>query len=141
MTSISRRDFLKLAGRGLLALSGLLGLGMLARLLGYRQASSPPEQFDLGPAQEYPPGSRTLLAEVPAVLIHDQAGFSALSLVCTHLGCTLQPTSQGFDCPCHGSRFDPAGQVRRGPASRPLERLYLEQDARGHIILTRTPDQ
>jgi glycine/D-amino acid oxidase-like deaminating enzyme/nitrite reductase/ring-hydroxylating ferredoxin subunit len=43
--------------------------------------------------------------------------------VCTHLGCALtwNTADTSWDCNCHGSRFDPDGQVLNGPAVRPLE--------------------
>ena len=49
--------------------------------------------------------------------------------VCTHLGCiplgqkSGQPRSEygGWFCPCHGSKYDISGRVRRGPAPRNLE--------------------
>ena len=47
----------------------------------------------------------------------------AVSLICTHEGCTvaLPRTSAGtLDCPCHGSRFRTTGQVVQGPATRSL---------------------
>ena len=68
MQKPTRRDFLKFLTRGLLAGSGLLGLGVLARYLGYQVESPMKTEFDLGAAENYPTGSRTLLAEVPAVL-------------------------------------------------------------------------
>lgn len=41
---------------------------------------------------------------------------------CTHMGCTLAQNSEDdtLDCPCHGSRFDMAGQVLWGPAVKKL---------------------
>ncbi|MGZ8196852.1 MAG: FAD-dependent oxidoreductase [Burkholderiales bacterium] len=48
------------------------------------------------------------------------------SAVCTHLGCivTWNATEMSWDCPCHGSRFDPVdGHVLNGPAIAALSRL------------------
>lgn len=51
----------------------------------------------------------------------------ALSLVCTHLGCTVTVTERGLSCPCHGSEFDRQGVVLKGPAVRALQRLKVEE--------------
>ncbi len=135
MPNPTRRDFLKLTTTALLTASGLLGLGALFRFLDYQTEPPPKTEFDLGPASKYPLNSRTLLPDVPAVLIHNQAGFSALSLVCTHLGCTVEQNPDGFACPCHGSRFDPNGTVERGPAMKPLRQLRIELKADGALVL------
>lgn len=48
--------------------------------------------------------------------------------ICTHLGCVPLGVGEGenrgeyggYFCPCHGSQFDTAGRIRRGPAPRNL---------------------
>lgn len=44
--------------------------------------------------------------------------------VCTHLGCVPIGNGSGdfggWFCPCHGSHFDTAGRIRKGPAPRNL---------------------
>jgi cytochrome b6-f complex iron-sulfur subunit len=135
MKKPSRRDFLKLATNSLLGLSGVLGLGGLIQFLSYEMDPAPPSQYDLGPAGDFPPGSRTLLMHIPAVLIHNNDGYLAFSLVCTHLGCTVEQKNEEFECPCHGSKYDDKGFVTRGPANIPLKKLRVEINETGNIIL------
>ena len=58
-----------------------------------------------------------------AVYRNANGELSALSPVCTHLGCLVHwnSTEKSWDCPCHGSRFDPHGRVLNGPAVTALE--------------------
>lgn len=63
------------------------------------------------------------------VAIVDRAGVRyALSLTCTHLGCTADLRDAAITCHCHGSVFDLAGAVVRGPADRPLATLPVRED-------------
>lgn len=135
MTSYSRRDFNKMMVNALLTASGLLGFGGLIRYLGYSTEPPSPTEFDLGAASDYPIGSRTVLSEVPALLIHEDSGFTALSLVCPHLGCTVQDNQNGLVCPCHGSHFGSEGTLLGGPATQPLRSLRLEITDDDHIRL------
>jgi cytochrome b6-f complex iron-sulfur subunit len=135
MSKINRRDFLKIATTALLTVSGALGIGALFRFLDYQTEPPVKTEFDLGPAVNYPIGSRSLVADVPALLIHSQSGFSALSLVCTHLGCTVEQKNDGFACPCHGSLYNASGNVLRGPAQKPLRVLRVEANSAGNLIL------
>jgi glycine/D-amino acid oxidase-like deaminating enzyme/nitrite reductase/ring-hydroxylating ferredoxin subunit len=53
----------------------------------------------------------------------DDAGtLHAVSTRCTHLGCQVawNAAERSWDCPCHGSRFAPDGEILNGPATRPL---------------------
>jgi len=59
----------------------------------------------------------------------DPAGtVQAVSINCTHMGCTLRwnGAETSWDCPCHGSRFATDGAVLNGPAVRPLQRIDID---------------
>jgi len=50
--------------------------------------------------------------------------FILLIGICTHLGCVPLSNAgefNGWFCPCHGSHYDTAGRIRKGPAPRNLE--------------------
>lgn len=50
----------------------------------------------------------------------------AVSLTCTHQGCTVHPNANGeFHCPCHGAVYDREGRVLQGPAKRDLPRFKV----------------
>ncbi len=58
----------------------------------------------------------------------------AVSLTCTHQGCTVAARPDGtFRCPCHGARFDRDGKVLEGPADRDLAR-YRVRDRQGDRV-------
>ena len=58
-----------------------------------------------------------------AVYRDEQGNYHKRSAICPHLSCIVSwnSTEKSWDCPCHGSRFDPYGKVINGPASRNLD--------------------
>jgi cytochrome b6-f complex iron-sulfur subunit len=133
--TVSRRSFLSWLAKGSLAGSVLLGLGMLGKFISYQNEENLPSQYDLGPASDYPIGSRIPFQAAHAFIIHTDEGFLAISLVCPHLGCVVNVVNDGFACPCHGSRYFADGSLRNGPASRPLKPLRVELNSQGNLIL------
>lgn len=133
MKNISRRDFLKISTNSLLAISGLLGIGGLIRYLSYQFDPTPQSEFDIGPASDYPLNSRTVLAYIPAIIIHDEDGLRAISLTCSHLGCAVEERNFGFECPCHSSRYDPKGVVLKGPSTADLRKLRVTESEDGNL--------
>ncbi len=56
-----------------------------------------------------------------------EKGFVALYQRCVHLGCRVPwcQTSQWFECPCHGSKYNRVGEKKAGPAPRGLDRFEI----------------
>jgi ubiquinol-cytochrome c reductase iron-sulfur subunit len=53
----------------------------------------------------------------------DKPQYIVMMGVCTHLGCVPLGQSGDYDgwfCPCHGSHYDTAGRIRKGPAPENL---------------------
>lgn len=67
-------------------------------------------------------------------------GLMALWQRCVHLGCRVPwcGPSQGFECPCHGSKYNSIGEYFAGPAPRNLDRFAVEIRNGRFIIRTGT---
>lgn len=61
---------------------------------------------------------------------------ACFSAICTHQGCTVQPSGNKLECPCHGSVFNAlTGAVLQGPASSPLPAVAVKID-KGQVVTT-----
>jgi Rieske Fe-S protein len=82
----------------------------------------------VGSVDEIAPGDGAVVREglKKLAVFRDDAGHvHRCSAICTHLGCIVQwnHIEKSWDCPCHGSRFDPRGQVIMGPAVTDMKTL------------------
>ena len=82
---------------------------------------------EVSSADEITPNTGAIMREGVSKLavFRDETGeIHRMSAVCPHLGCIVgwNKAASTWDCPCHGSRFDPYGRVVNGPASTDLEK-------------------
>jgi cytochrome b6-f complex iron-sulfur subunit len=79
-------------------------------------------------------------AETPFVVAggeDDGVGLMALWHRCVHLGCRVPDCipSQGFECPCHGSKYNAHGEYAAGPAPRNLDRFSVSVNGAGELVI------
>jgi Rieske Fe-S protein len=105
----------------------------------------PPTTFVIGKPEDFPPSSVTFLEEKRLFVFRRPEGMFAISSICTHLGCNVRWNDErgGFNCPCHGSRFDGSGKNITGPAPKPLKlyELTLLSDNKLQINTLREVDK
>lgn len=147
---MNRRELLA-SGKSLLAL--LAALGSAPTLYFWWRSSRLHEDVaeawaDLGPPGKIPEGSwqaRTIAlkrlnrwrleSREEAVYVRRTGDeIEVLSAVCPHTGCLVRRQGEGFDCPCHKSRFDVEGRNVEGPSPRPLDRLQWKIE-RGRLVV------
>jgi len=78
----------------------------------------------IGNVEDFPVNSVTPDRINKLYLIREKdGGFLALSLTCSHLGCSViwDEAKNQFICPCHASSFSRVGNVLSSPAPRPLD--------------------
>ena len=131
---LTRRKFL-----GKAALGGAIGAGVLAMLGALREVIPPlareNKKFTIGRLYDFPLNTFFLIAAHNVFIYRDYEGVRALSAVCTHLGCVLETAEAGFQCPCHGSRFNDKGRVLSGPAPRSLAYFKVDVAPDGQLLV------
>lgn len=122
--AVTRRGFVGSSAAGLLVMG--CGAGKKMKTVPVTQEGDIVElEIDKAPDLATPGGMVAIqpkgMKPVLVMRLEDQQ-FRALSLKCTHLGCTVRwdNEEQLLRCPCHGSRFKDDGKVVKGPAKHAL---------------------
>ncbi len=140
---LGRRRFIARTGR---CLSALLAAGAASSLGGctlpVRSFQAPPEERVAIPLSRFPelrrPGGLIKVRHPARLAVYvrctaeDQ--YDAISGVCTHQGCIVDPVGEDFHCPCHGSTYDRSGSNTSGPARAPLERFAASRSGDSVIL-------
>ncbi len=128
-----RRDMLGLMSLWSMATAMIFATFGILRLPKAAVLSSPSKRFRVAIPETLAEGEAFVPPGRSVALFRDAAGVHAISIVCTHLGCIVKPTANGFECPCHGSGFAKDGGVTRGPAPRALD--WLKVSVAGGLVV------
>lgn len=142
-TSEGKRSFLRyllLFIGGILALMGSWGIGRFAL---FWTSEGKTREVPLDIVDKLRVGVPVPVPQAGAWLLKrsDDGQLLAFDDRCTHLGCRQKwdPARQRYQCPCHGSEFDVEGNVKRGPATRPMPRLFVSRKGERTLRLLEKP--
>ncbi len=84
-------------------------------------------------------GKVTSDADYPGELVTAE-GIMPLYQRCVHLGCRVPfcSNSKWFECPCHGSKYNFAGEYQLGPAPRGMDRFVVKIENGNVMVDTST---
>jgi cytochrome b6-f complex iron-sulfur subunit len=134
---MERRSFVKKLALGSALLAGILALlGALRAIV--PKLTRDKMTYKLGHVADFPMNTFTLSEKASVFIYRDHVGVRAVSAICTHLGCTLEKSDDGFICPCHGSSFDPDGRVLSGPAPQSLAWFEISLAPDGQLVVDKT---
>lgn len=132
---VSRRQFIQMGAAALGA--AWLGLIVQSRLFPAQTSGQTIKPVEF-PLSDLPVGGskQVLYGSTPVIVLRTPESVRAFSLICTHLGCTVQwQTDKGqFYCPCHDGRFDQFGEVIAGPPPVPLEQIAVSVQGERIIV-------
>lgn len=126
---------MKFDRRRLLEMGWKIGGGLLAAAAGWTswdllrplKPAGATGKLKLGSASSFAPGTATFVNAGRLWVANADGHLFAISQKCPHLGCRVPfcESSGRFECPCHGSVFDIAGEWISGPSPRGLDQHPL----------------
>jgi nitrite reductase/ring-hydroxylating ferredoxin subunit len=138
MDAKGRRDFLrdgwKVGGALLIGAAGYTGYEALRPLA----SGAGGAKITVGTLSSFAPESSTYVPAGRMYIVNTKDYLFALSQKCPHLGCHVPycESSGRFECPCHGSIYDLAGEYIAGPAPRGMDRYAVTLDGQNVVVDT-----
>jgi len=139
MTPGTRRNFLRQLSLIMVSVAGFLAFLSLFRFA-IPKLSRTDKRVNIGRPGSFFLNDYTYVPEHKIYIYRDNTGVRVVSSSCTHLGCAIEKTDTGFQCPCHGSSYDKKGNILSGPALKdlPWYRLYRSKDGQIIVDLAKT---
>ena len=116
-------------------------LGVYGRFFWPNVQYGPPSKFTIGKPTNFPEGAKQNIADQKVSIIRHGDKIGAISMVCQHLGCTVAASPTGYDCPCHGSKYDDMGNVTHGPAQIALNWYGVNLTPSGDLEVDKSQKQ
>ena len=125
-------------------IGAILGLSVVYPVVKFvippEKKKSEEKEKNVGKLEEIPSGTGKIFpfAGDRVYVLNLNGKLTAMSAVCTHLGCLVQwnPEEKLIYCACHGARYTTEGQIVRGPQPRPLTKYGVKVDA-GDVIISK----
>jgi cytochrome b6-f complex iron-sulfur subunit len=132
---IDRREFLSRGWKAGVVMIGCAGAWTSWDLLRPLPGSGLGGVVKTIPAEDVFSSTAVYVRSAQSYLTRFEEEVVALWQKCPHLGCRVSwcENSGEFECACHGSKFNRAGEVRSGPAPRGMDRFAVLIDDDGVV--------
>ena len=128
---IDRRDFLNRGWKAGIVMIGAAGFWTSWDVLRPLPGQGLGGVIGTVPSTDVPESTTVYVRNAQTYLTKIEDEIVALWQKCPHLGCRVAwcETSGEFECACHGSTFNRAGEVRSGPSPRGMDRFAVTAGA------------
>ncbi|MCF8225226.1 MAG: Rieske 2Fe-2S domain-containing protein [Bacteroidales bacterium] len=131
---MERRSFIRRISIALASIAGIFLGASFLKQFAHRHGEQG-KRIRVGRLSDFPVDTYTYINDHKIFVYRDHEGIRSVSAVCTHLGCIIQRTDEGFECPCHGSCYSEEGKVVSGPAPTALAWYKMERTPDGKFIV------
>lgn len=95
-------------------------------------------ELTVGKASEVPNGTGKIYQfnEDKVIVVNHGGSLTAVSAVCTHLGCLVhwEEAANELACPCHGAKYKQTGEIISGPQPKPLKQYKAKIDGDSIVV-------